>query len=47
MSKRPSIPLAVLNSSPSEVDKLLTTLSWAVEEFMSAENPAPLDERSD
>lgn len=47
ISKRPAISLAVLTSGPSEVEKLLSVLSWVVQEFMSAETPKLLDEDSD
>ena len=46
ISKRPAISLAVLTSSPSDVEKLLATLTWAVQEFMSAEIPASFNDRA-
>jgi hypothetical protein len=46
ISKRPAIPLAALASSPAEVEKLLTALTWVVQEFMSAEKPERLDENT-
>ena len=36
LSKRPSIPLSVLASSPSQLEKFLSALTWAVQEYMSA-----------
>jgi hypothetical protein len=36
ISKRPSISLSILASSPSRLTKLLETLAWAAEQFMSA-----------
>ena len=35
ISKRPAIPLAVLTSSPSQVEKLLEVLRWAAQQFVS------------